>query len=194
MRSIILIALLFFSLNTWSDTSDRYSIDQGQHSIGIGGGFGSINGNLADSVDNNQGVWTLYYNYALDPTYSLEVAYTSGDTDNSLCILCGIFDDGTEVNNQKYDTFIVSGRGTVPVSERWYLFSKVGLNRYDSRAYTRHEGRNTYQPSENGIGFYAAAGLEFRAHNGFGFNVEYHYLDMGEIDSSAGMINLSYRY
>lgn len=194
MRAFIFISSLFISLNGWSQSAERYSIDQGIHTIGIGGGYGSINGNLADSIDNNQGAWAFYYNYALDSTYSVEVSYNTGDTDNAFCILCGLFESDLEINNQKYETIILSGRGTVPLSQRWYLFSKVGLNRYDSRAYRRHEGRNYYLPSENGIGFYGAAGIEFRAYNGFGVNFELHYLDIGKIDSSAGMINLSYLF
>lgn len=192
-RLLACLPLLISSLAV-AQANPEYSLDKGIHTIGAGFGLGTLNGDIPVGSENDHGVWNIYYNYAFDRTYSLEASFMSGDTDDSLCILCGVFADDDLLNNQKFRALTLSGKGAVPISQRWSLYSKLGLNTYRTTPYNKFRGNKSDAETSTGVGLFAGAGIEFRAFNGVGVNFEYHYLDMGGIDASAGQINLSYRF
>lgn len=115
--------------------------------------------------------------YQFNKNWSLEFGYTSFGT------LFKAHDNRFDAR-QKANAWTVSGIGTLPLSERFGLFGRVGAARYDT------DNKGTVQGvrvrDENEVKPYFGAGVKYDLTANFSLRAEYqYYADISGVDGSS---------
>ena len=190
MKKIYFTFVLLIMLSQPSFAVENSSSDGKNHSVGVSTGVGSIRTNLHSEKSTSGSIYGISYTYQYDSTWAINAGYIHGDGFD-FCIITCLPDD--EMNNLRvsdYNSFILNIKGSLPLSNRWSVFGKVGIDYYKS------EFSKGYRASmkDSGMGALLATGLEFRTYNGFGVAIEYMWLDMGDIYSATLMTNITYLF
>lgn len=194
--SLLLVLTSTFSVGTIANTPAK------QHSFGGHIASGSIEFNNVSA--DGDGVVQVYgfYNYAFTENLSLEVGLNIGaDVDDWECYEdrhddwhCSTNNNdslfGLDVDQVEYSNLVTAIKGVVPLSARNSLYAKVGAQFYDYEL-SRH---NRTLFDDNGVGLYLAAGWQYAWDMGIGMNVGLEKYDMGDLDSAAFNVGMSYRF
>lgn len=81
-------------------------------------------------------------------------------------------------------------KGSLPLSHRWSVFGKLGVNYYD----LVFSGDDRVNKIDTGVGALLAKGLDFRAYNGLGLGFEMTLLYMDNILAKNLTINFSFMF
>jgi len=98
--------------------------------------------------------------------------------------------DMSTIRTVDYDSYLLTLKGSVPISKRWSVFGKLGANSYD----LEFSGDDRVSLVNNGVGGVLAAGFNFRAYNGFGLDIEVTLLDMDIVSATSTTVNVSYMF
>jgi hypothetical protein len=180
----LILVLLTFTQTCLAVENSR--VDEKFHTIGFNLGVGTIRTDVSSESDDLAGVAGINYGYQYDSTWAIGTGLVSGD---SICIITCL-DDMSLARNVGYDSYILNIKGSLPLSNRWFLFGKVGGNYYN----VEYTGSNRANLKDSGVGALLAAGFDFRAHNGFGLGLETTWLDMGDIYATTFTLNISYAF
>ncbi|MCG7551456.1 porin family protein [Pseudoalteromonas sp. Of7M-16] len=198
MKTLSLLSLVLAAATSFSTMAN---ISDDKHRVGaqLSGGSASYKSSSQDG--DGVGQLYVYYNYQFDPTWALEVGLNGGgDSDKWECtdtqnrkFTCTqlnktLFEIGA--NDLEYGNLIVAAKGQYKLTERNSLYGKLGANFYD---YELNRGSKTLE-EDDGVGFVAELGWQYDWQNGMAMNVNYQYLDMGDLDVSALGVGVSYRF
>jgi len=165
---------------------DNLSSTGKNHTLGINFGLGNVDTDISSETDDSESVVGFNYGYQYSENWAINVGKTSG---SSFCIVtCA--EISSTVRTLGYNSYNLNVKGSIPLSNRWSMFGKLGLNHYD----LEFSGADRISLTDNGVGALLATGFEFRAHNGFGIGFEATWLDMGNISAENYTINFSYMF
>ena len=167
-------------------SADNISSNSKQHILSANLGIGSTETDLF-TESGDLSTWSILYGYKYDSTWTINTELIFAD-DLECFISC--MSDVLNIRHIDYNALILNVQGSLPLSERWSMFGKLGFNYYRSDFY----GGNKPRINNNGLGSFAAAGFNFRAFNGFGLGFEGKKLSMGDIDSTIYSLNFSYMF
>ncbi|TPH13330.1 outer membrane beta-barrel protein [Litorilituus lipolyticus] len=186
MKQIILTVLLWMLMQPCFATENISTLGK-HHIIGINLGVGKITTDLPIEQDDNEISSGIYYGYKYDTNWTINAGISEGDS-----IGCAIqcVADTNLYRKIKYKSYLLNLKGSIPLSNRWSMFGKIGANYYQSE----FSGEYRAKISENGVGALFAAGFEVRAFNGVGFAFEAKRLSMGDIAATNYTLNFSYMF
>lgn len=171
------------------------------HTLGVG--VGILSGRMESDYDTGY-LYSedisfseeFFYQFHINSNWAVAVGYQ--ETSSGFCFICAPLDGGSEtryVDITRVDNIYITAQYTYPISQRWAIYTKVGLNRYDL---DYEDGRYTdiIPPSRDDIGVDLAAGLgiKFQAFNGFGIGLDYKYLGADKVQTKVGVLTISYSF
>ncbi|WP_394147519.1 outer membrane beta-barrel protein [Shewanella atlantica] len=169
----------------------------------LGGGIGMfsgrmdsdyIHGELYDEDISFSGEY--FYQFHINSNWAVAAGYQ--DTASGFCFICGPIPEGPDTfktNIMKVDNYYLTVQYTYPISQRWAIYSKLGVNRYDIEFDdVRYTG--IVAPAVDGVGVDLAAGvgIKFQAFNGFGIGLDYKYLGADQVQTKVGVLAFSYSF
>lgn len=195
MNKVYFILVLLVVLTQPCLAAESISSDNKHHSFGIKYGVGSIRTDLLSERSYNGEFGGVIYGYQYDSNWTINTGLVLGEELDVCIITCIKYDDASLYDKESFRTvdyysYILNIKGSLPLNNRWTIFGKLGVNHYNSK----FSGADRNSVTENGIGTLLAAGIDFRAYNGFGVGLEVIRLDMGEIYAAGLAINLSYLF
>ncbi len=162
------------------------SNNEKNHVLGIQLGFTSVNSEITSERSDGGTVAGINYGYQFNPTWAINAGVLFGD---SLCLITCPQDMST-IRTMDYDSYLLTIKGSVPISKRWSVFGKLGANSYN----LEFSGDDRASLLNNGVGGVLAAGFNFRAYNGFGLDIEVTLLDMDIVSATSTTVNVSYMF
>ncbi len=162
---------------------DTISSTGKNHTLGVNLGFGSFDTDISSENDVSGSFGGYIYGYKYDSTWTINTGIVSG---GSFCIIT-CFGDARVLN---YDSYILNIKGSLPLSNRWSAFGKLGVNYYD----VVFSGGDRVNITDTGVGALLATGVDFRAYNGFGLGFEMTLLDMDNHLAKNVTLNFSYMF
>jgi hypothetical protein len=179
----VYFTLLLFVITEPCLAVDSMSSNGKNHTLGFSLGGGSVDTDISSENDDGGSVSGFTYGYKYDSTLTINTGIVSGD---SFCIVTCF----TDVRVLNYDSYILNVKGSLPLSNRWSVFGKLGVNYYD----LVFSGNDRVNTTDTGVGALLATGLDFRSYNGFGLGLEMTLLDMDNILAKNLTINFSYMF
>ncbi|MCJ8269286.1 MAG: porin family protein [Psychrosphaera sp.] len=180
-----LMALLVLALSPMAHCEENSSTDK-THTLGFGFGWTNMRSDLVAETSDIQGYGSYFYSYQFTPVWAINFDHTTADTKN-----IGFGDSDVAIYRQaKYNANIISAKGRVALSPRWQFYGKLGANQYQMD----YTGQQQPAHHQSGLGIALAAGVEFRAYNGFGFGFQIQHLDMGDTRVTANGMYFSYLF
>ncbi len=170
-----------------------------EHTIGLQFGGGGLEYKGESTHGRGTGQAYLYYNYKIMPQYYLEVGLSKGaDTDwdckrdshNDWQCDADDHDFDLQADDFKYNALIIALKTDLALSERNSLYGKIGASYYD---YKVSLNKNKIA-NEDGVGFVAEAGWEYRWDNGMGMNAGIQYQDMGDLEMKTLNVGINYAF
>ncbi|WP_157826746.1 outer membrane beta-barrel protein [Colwellia sp. 12G3] len=162
---------------------DNISSNGKNHTLGINLGLDSVDTDISSESDDGGIITGFTYGYKFDSTWTVNTGKVFG---GSFCIVTCFGD----VRVLDYDSYILNIKGSLPLSNRWSVFGKLGVNYYN----VMFSGGNRVNVIDTGVGTLLATGFDFRAYNGFGLGFEMTLLDMGNILAKNVTLNFSYMF
>ncbi|MFB2863216.1 porin family protein [Aeromonas sp. MdU4] len=147
--------------------------------------FTSKGGSQGDGGDSLTG--DVYYRYMFTNYIGIDSGLLFGSGGVVSAIL-----DGTSINNVKdirYKGVRSALYAQYPVSSGNSFYTKLGAN-----AHKIDYTVNNVDESTSGVGFYGAAGWQYRFKSGIGINAEYQYIPMSRLDVKGGAVGVNYRF
>lgn len=163
------------------------------HTVSLSYRFGDLDYDLkppGEPYSDEEGASHLYvgYRYGLNDNIAVGVAYLDGTTDSFLSGFTSLVGESVEI---EYSQFRLEGEGTLPVSQRNYLFGQMNLSRFDYELLV--DDQSTYE--DDGFGYGAGVGWGYQFDSGLGLRLGAYY---DRYDSNVEMVNLgwdlSYRF
>lgn len=181
---IILITTILLIITPASFADDKVSPYDKAHTFEIGLALGSIHSDKELNDVDSETIVKLIYGYRYDSTWSINTGVNFGNG-TGICILTC-----TGHNYLKHKSFILNVKGSIPLSQHWSVFGKLGLNYYDIELSGLEKTKNNV----NGIGALIATGLDFSFDNGLGLGLEFSLQEMNVLTSTNASFNLSYMF
>jgi len=162
------------------------SRNEKNHIVGISLGFGDVNSDIPSEKDDRGTVAGVNYGYQFNSNWALNAGVIFGD---SLCLIACPSDKST-LRNLSYDSYLVTLKGSLPISNRWSVFAKLGVNSYQVNL----TGDDRDRLITEGAGGVIGTGFDFRAYNGFGVGIGVTLLDMEDLLAINSTVNISYLF
>lgn len=142
--------------------------------VGAAGGKARTGERCIGTCDVTDASWSLFAGYLFNRHFAIEGGYSDFGTVTTGATLVGV-----PVSNQLETTVVeLTGVGLLPITERFSLYGKAGVYRYDTDA--RTTGAFVGTSSDKGYGFTAGAGLQYAFSNNFAARLEWQsYSDVG---------------
>lgn len=159
------------------------------HVVGVNFGLGSrdfeVQGVESDSGNDNA-AFGAYYRYMMSHHWGLELGYHkgSGGFGNAFSELFGL-----ELPDLDYRGYKLAGYGRVNLSERNYLYGKLGAN-FHNMDYEYGDVRY----DNSGVDAFVAGGWEYLFDNGIGLNIEVQHLPMDDLKVTNVNLGFSYHF
>jgi len=171
------------------------------HTLGVG--IGVLSGRMDSDYIHGELYYedtsfstALFYQFHIGRNWAVAAGYQ--DTASGFCFNCGPTPEGPDTfktNIMKVDNYYLTAQYTYPISQRWAIYSNLGVNRYDIEFDdVRYTG--IVAPSIDGVGvdFAAGLGIKFQAFNGFGIGLDYKYLGADKVQTKVGVLTFSYSF
>lgn len=127
----------------------------------------------------------LYYRYMLNEHFGFEAGYLAGSGGVASALVSVI----SEIKDLRYQGVRTAAYGEYALSRGNSLYAKLGA------AYTQVSYEIDKQDMDSDdVGFYGAAGWQYRFKSGFGLNLEYQYIPMKELELQGINFGISYRF
>ena len=155
-----------------------------------GGSFASNSPNITDSSDKRDTGYTAFLGYNLNRNWAVEGGYTNLGDFKYNYTGTGALAGTSGQADYKARTWWLAGKGTIPLSERFDIFGKLGFA--DNRA--RDAGSSSdpamdavlgtpYTRNKNHAGLLVGAGAEYHLNKQVGVRLEYD--DYGKFGTSG---------
>ena len=125
-----------------------------------------------DDIDTAHAALGYWFNF--NQNFSIGVSYLDGESDDYEFGFFGLLNDSV----LEYNSFIASVEGRLPLGRENYLFARLGASFYDYDVVD--EDDNETLRADDGTDFHFAAGWRKQWSSGFGMEVLYEYLPLGE--------------
>ncbi|MFC3122754.1 outer membrane beta-barrel protein [Agaribacter flavus] len=207
MKTPTILATSFLTLvaltnQAHGETNSTVLDPNNRHSIGmqiVGGGLEYKGGGYGDH--NLVGASYIYYNYQLANNYYLEAGIMgAADVEGWKChqqtdgaLQCKNNDNetlGLDADEFEFGAIVLAVKGNIALSQRNSLYGKLGGSYYDYELSVL--SRKT--ASEDGLGFVAEAGWEYRWDNNIGINFGLQYQKAGDIKMKSSHFGVSYQF
>lgn len=168
-----------FSLNA--------NANESSHILGGSLGYGSqeLKAKSGDYDAGDSFTSDIYYRYMLNEHFGIEAGYFAG-TGGVVSVFSEAIGD---IKNLSYQGVRGAVYGEYALSSGNSLYAKVGTG-YSKVSYEVGQ----QDKDSNDMGFYGAAGWQYRFKSGLGLNVEYQYVPMDELQVQGVSLGMSYRF
>lgn len=146
--------------------------------------FKSKSGSEVDGGDSVTG--DLYYRYMLNDYIGVDSGLFLGTGGVASAIFDSTINDVKDISYKGIRSALYA---QYPVSAGNSLYAKLGAN-----AHKIDYTLNKVDESESGVGFYGAAGWQYRFGSGIGINAEYQYIPMSNLEVNGISLGVNYRF
>jgi OOP family OmpA-OmpF porin len=176
-RKIMLLAGGLLSLTSLGAQAQapgvQLNMDSGVY-IGAGGGGSRATTGCATACDKTDKTWNVFVGYQLNRNIGIEVGYADFGSLTTGGTLFGV-PSAARTDTTAWDFTLV---GTLPITDRFSFYGKLGVFRYDSDA--TMSGAATGTASAKGTAFTIGGGVQYAFTGNIAGRFEWqHYNDVG---------------
>lgn len=150
-------------------------------------GQSTVEVDLGFTFDESDTAFKVFGGYTFNQYFSVELAwFDGGDPEMDI--------SGAGSLSVGFDGFVGSAVGTLPVTEAFTLFGKVGSASYDAKVAASVVGGGSESEEISDQDLTYGVGAAFSFGNNFSLRAEYEMVDVDEIDVSLWSLGAVYRF